>query len=362
MKSTSSMAYRVELRDEYKNKKPFFEPTSFEEGRYFSVTVTTKGTVLVCGKGVRRSEDQGRTWEPEITYPSGYVVVDTTNGDILAVNGELSRLGRSRDDGKTWTEEDITIKPNLYGHGGGFFLGGANESGITLQYGEHKGRLLLPVRIFAPEGSNAQEHWAYHYNTSIYSDDRGKTWQVSDPVQSGTGEGALAELSDGRIYYNSRSHLSVDNYRRVAWSHDGGHRWVDWQVSQDLQEVGQPFYYKYGSKPSYGICAGMVRVETSGVKDLLLFSMADDPGGSRHKMTVWASSDGARTWPYKRLIYEGPSGYSSMSADNEGNIYLVFQAGEPGGHYPPHPWNERTDFARFNLAWLFEPAWRVLGK
>ena len=361
MKSKSSMGYRVELRDEHKNLEPIFERTSFEVG-FVNVTVTTKGTVLVCGKGIRRSEDQGRTWDPEITHPPGYVVVDTTNGDILTVNCGLSRLGRSRDDGRTWTEEDIEIKPNLYGHDGSLTVSGANERGITLQFGDHKGRLILPVRIFAPAGSNAQEDWAYHYNTSIYSDDRGKTWQISDPVQSGTGEGALAELSDGRLYYNSRSHLSVDHYRRVAWSHDGGHRWVDWQVAHDLREVGQPFYYKYGSIPSYGICAGMVRMEVPGLKDLLLFSMPDDPGGSRRKMTVWASSDGARTWPYKRLVHDGPSGYSSMSADNEGNIYLAFQAGDPGANYPPHPWNQRIDFARFNLAWLFEPAWHISGK
>ena len=355
--STSERAFRKELRDEYEDMKPFFERTVFEQGVGSSkVTVTTKGTVLVFGKGLLRSEDQGRTWGPEITYPSSdLVVVDTTNGDILTLNGGQNRLGRSRDDGKTWTEEDIVIKPNLLGHDGSFTVGGANETGITLQYGEHKGRLLLPARIFSPEGSNAQEHWAYHYQTSMYSDDRGKTWQVSDPAQSGTGEAALAELADGRIYLNSRSHVSVDNYRRVAWSHDGGHRWVDWQVAQDLQEVGEPFYYKYGSKPSYGICAGMVRVEVPGVKDLLLYSMADDPGGDRHKMTVWASSDGARTWPYKRLIYEGPSGYSSMSADTEGNIYVAFKAGEPGDYH--QPWNARTYFARFNLAWLFEPAW-----
>ena len=38
---------------------------------------------------------------------------------------------------------------------------------------------------------------------------------------TGTGEGTLAELSDGRIYYNSRSHMSIDHKRRIAWSLDG---------------------------------------------------------------------------------------------------------------------------------------------
>jgi hypothetical protein len=38
-------------------------------------------------------------------------------------------------------------------------------------------------------------------------------------------------LSNGNIYYNSRSHMSVDHCRRIAWSYDGGHMWTDWEVS-----------------------------------------------------------------------------------------------------------------------------------
>ena len=68
------------------------------------------------------------------------------------------------------------------------------------------------------------------------------------------------ELSDGRVYYNSRSHMSVDHRRRIAWSHDGGHMWTDWEVSTELFEVGEPFYFKYGTKPSYGCNAGLVRI------------------------------------------------------------------------------------------------------
>ena len=145
----------------------------------------------------------------------------------------------------------------------------------------------MPGRVQPPNGDNAQEFWAYNYNTAIYSDDRGKTWQVAEPVQSGTGEGTLAELTDGRIYYNSRCHMAVDARRLVAWSHDGGHRWVDWQVCDTLREVGEPFYYKYGSKPSYGCNAGLVRVplEATNGRDVLLYCAPDNPGGTRVRMT-----------------------------------------------------------------------------
>jgi len=159
----------------------------------------------------------------------------------------------------------------------------------------------------------------------MYSDDGGKTWQVGEPVQSGTGEGTLAELSDGRIYYNSRSHMSVDHRRRIC------------------------------TQPSYGCNAGLVRLPltTTNDKDVLLFSTPDNPGGTRVRMTVWASFDGARTWSMKRLIYGGPSAYSSLAADNEGNIYLLFETGKSANLRRDID-HDKIMLARFNMAWLLE--------
>ncbi|MCP4246528.1 MAG: exo-alpha-sialidase, partial [bacterium] len=174
--------------------------------------------------------------------------------------------------------------------------------------------------IQPPDGSNDQEWWPYNHNTAIYSDNGGKTWQTSGPVQSGTGEGTLAELSNGNIYYNSRCHMAVDHRRRISWSYDGGHMWTDWQVSDDLFEVGEPFYFKYGTKPSYGCNAGLVRLplDTTGGKAVLLFSTPDDPGGTRVRMTVWASFDRGETWPVHRLVHESHSAYSSLAAGPDG--------------------------------------------
>ena len=211
----------------------------------------------------------------------------------------------------------------------------------------------MPVRVQPPNGSNAQENWAYNYNTSIYSDDGGKRWQVGEPVQSGTGEGVLGELSDGRIYYNSRCHMAIDGRRLVAWSHDGGHRWVDWHICNTLREVGEPFYFKYGSRPSYGCNAGFTPIPSnvSSGKDVLLFSTPDNPGSTRVRMTVWTSFDGATTWSAKRLVYGGPSGYSSMAADEHGNIYLLFETGK-SANVKCDIDHHRILLARFNLAWL----------
>ena len=69
-------------------------------------------------------------------------------------------------------------------------------------------------------------------------------------------------------------------------------------------------------------------------------------------MSGWASFDGAKTWPIKRRVFEGPSAYSSLSAGrpgtpSEGWIYLLLEGGKKvysGGGY----------LARFNLSWVLE--------
>ena len=345
------------------NEKPVFEIIDLFDHprtRIPNIIVTTKGNIIAstdCGKKIRISNDQGKTWDEVISlqFPGGgNMIVDETNGDVLMVAGISGVLMRSKDEGKTWMEEKMTILPNIAGHGLPDsltqILTDCSESGITLKYGPKKGRLLMPGRIMPPFGKNDQEHWMFHYNTSMFSDDHGKTWQVGHPVQSGTGEGTLAEFSDGIIYYNSRSHLAADHRRQVAYSYDGGDRYTDWRGCEDLREIGEPHYFKYGAIPSYGCCAGLVRLpfELTNNKDVLLFSAPDNPGGSRIQMTVWCSLDRGKSWKIKRLIWEKGCAYSSITAGPDGMIYLLFEKGDDRSPYG------KVSLARFNLAWLFE--------
>jgi sialidase-1 len=338
----------------------------FESMRIPNIVVAADGSVLAfarSGRLLRRSEDGGRSWSSiqEVGDDAGgSAIVDDNTGDVMVVSAHRAHLWRSPDNGRTWSREAIVIKPNPMGHGtpdGVPVHTACSESGITLRHGKHQGRLLMPARIQPPKGNNDQEWWPYNYNTAIYSDDGGKTWQTSGPVQSGTGEGTLAELSTGDIYYNSRSHMSVDHRRRIAWSHDGGAMFVDWRVSEHLYEVGEPFYFKYGTQPSYGCNAGLVRLplEVTDGKDVLLFSTPDSPGGPRIRMTVWASFDRGETWPVKRLVYEGPSAYSSLAAGRDGMVYLLFERGLKKLY-------DRIAVARFNLAWLAGDDWEMLLK
>ncbi len=341
----------------------------FAEGRGYRVEVAKDGTVLVPVRGglLQRSEDGGQSWDAVALPVGGVPVVDLTNGHVLLLafptdgeqlrdnpvdpddpaKGVWARLGRSTDHGKTWAVEDVVIHQDEKG----FIPGsGGAENGITLQYGPKAGRLLMPARVFA--GENRSDN----YNLAIFSDDGGRTWYPSSPFpgDEGTGEGTLAELSDGRIYYNSRSHTAEDAKRREAWSHDSGETWQDLAISFLPDSSGR-------RNPVYGCKGGLIRLPLAD-QDILIYSNVDIPPTDtrRSHITVWASFDGAQTWPVKRLIYGGASGYSMLTAGrlgtpSEGWIYMVFEGGPRGDSHPePYQGAADTNFARFNLAWILE--------
>jgi sialidase-1 len=345
--------------------KPFFSTQRLFEGRGGrSIVVATDGTVLAFnGKYVRKSHDGGTNWtdQEEIGPDAGgtNAIVNEVNGDILLVHPQGYQW-RSRNHGLTWQREAMTILPDAFGLGSPDrvpLVLWASQSGVTLRHGSHPGRLLMPGRILGPTNSNDEQWRPYHYNTAIYSDDNGQTWHVSAPFPVlGTGESALAELSDGRVYYNSREHMTRGN-RFVAWSHDDGQTWIDASRCPWLPDGPR------GS--SYGVMGGVVRLPIGG-RDVLIYSNLDTDRGQmpqlvggtiendRERITVWASFDGASTWPVKRLVYDGPAAYSNLGVGrpgtpSAGKIFLLFEGG-PTGMY------EGVQLAVFNLTWLLDGA------
>ncbi len=322
----------------------------FSGDRFPNVVVATDGSVLAFWNGVkvRRSEDGGKTWGAEILVGKGFmgggVTVDEKGGDVFCFVEQRHppagiSIYRSADHGKTWQVQPTVIRPDGNGNQPSMHM---NEHGITLQRGPLAGRLLRPTRWYA--GQNDRSRWPQHYTNAIFSDDGGKTWQTSNPFPAkGTGEATLAELSDGRIYYNSRRHWAPDgvNPRRrwIAYSDDGGKTWSDLSICEVLPDGD--------TNRDYGLMAGLVRLPVA-ERDILVFSNIDSPEG-RHHGTVWASFDGGRTWPIKRLVFDGAFAYSSLDAGrhgtpSEGWIYLHFEGGPDGG----------ATMARFNLSWLLK--------
>jgi len=332
----------------------------FDGERFPNVVVPLDGAVLATWGSstlvLRRSEDGGKTWSPEITIGQGLhaggATVDETTGDVLvfvhpehpAGDGSLAprTLYRSADAGSTWSAEDAVFHQDGNGHVPSLHM---CEHGITLRRGPHAGRLLRPARVYRQDGG---------YNTAMYSDDHGCVWHSSQPFPTeGTGEGAVAELSDGRVYYSSRRHRFGEGEpfrhdRLSAWSHDGGHTWVDPEYGEVLPDGPR---YRGDEKRGacynghFGMAAGLTRLPVAD-RDILVYSNADHAGHERVRMTAWASLDGGGTWPVKRLLHEGPSAYSSLSAGrpgtpSEGWLYLQFEERGGGGR-----------IARLNLSWL----------
>jgi sialidase-1 len=215
-----------------------------------------------------------------------------------------------------------------------------NEHGLTLQRGKHKGRLIRASRYYA--GQNHRSKWSQHFTNAIYSDDNGKTWKTSDPFPAnGTGEATIAELSDGTLYYNTRRHWAEEgaNPRRrwTAISNDGGETWTNLQFSEVLPDGPQ--------NTDYGLMAGLTRLPL-GCQDVLIYSSVDSDNGRNHG-TVWASFDGGKSWPVKRLLESGSFAYSSMTSGRtgtptEGWIYLHYET------------NGGSKVARFNLSWILK--------
>ncbi len=321
----------------------------YSGGRFPNVLVAVDGTVLALWNGVkvRRSEDGGKTWGSEILVGKGFMgggaIVNEKNGDVLAFVEKGHPLApltvyRSKDHGKSWKVMEVVIRKDANGNVPSMHM---NEVGITLRHGKHAGRIIRPARHYGK--GNDRKYWPTHYTTAIYSDDGGKTWDTSKPfAEMGTGEATLAELSDGRLYYNSRSHWNKNKppkRRRHAWSADGGETWTGWKIVEILPDGPQD--------TTYGCMGGLTRLPILG-KDILIYSNCDSPRG-RVRTTVWASFDGGKTWPLKRLVFEGRGAYSSLNAGrpktkSEGWIYLNFEGGPKGG----------STVARFNLSWVLK--------
>jgi hypothetical protein len=195
------------------NARAFLDAPSLQIQQLFDgrggrdIVTARNGHVLAFhDKLLRKSADGGATWSPPRAIgpdAGGKVVVNETNGEILYVRADKGYLWRSRDHGRTWARETITVRPNKFSHGSPDTVPqavGAFQPGITLQFGPKKGRLFLATRIMGPTASNDVEWRPYHNNTSMFSDDGGATWPVSRTLDAGpSAYSDLAVLPDGTV-------------------------------------------------------------------------------------------------------------------------------------------------------------------
>ena len=342
--------------------------TLFDDERFPNVVVALDGTILATWGSrrirVRRSEDGGTSWGPEILVSEGIhaggVIVDEQRGNVLVFahpehpprDGETAprTLHQSSDHGQSWKPVDTTFDDDVNSYVPSLHM---SEHGLTLRHGPHAGRLIRPARVYRRSPDR--------YSTAIFSDDGGRSWQAGEPVPiQGSGEGALLELASGELLYTARRSYFADGQdlrhkRHYARGDDGGQTWQEPAFFEELPD-GPRYRGEERQGANYnghfGMMAGFLRLPVKD-QDILLYSNADHDGHERVRLTVWASFDGGETWPVKRLVCEGPSAYSSLAAGrphtaSAGWIYLQYEYGRPGQQYIG------CKIARFNLAWLLE--------
>lgn len=324
-----------------------------------AVVATPRGEILVFAEArkegigdasptdmvLKRSTDGGRSWLPMQTLVRGQgadaimnpvALADSKSGMVWLMYCLTNRKARgehrthflisSRDGGRTWSLPR-EMGPSIKGYDD-TFVPGPGVGIIT-----RSGRLVIP-------GYTSVEHPDFKtekgmHSRVIFSDDRGRTWNMGDAVSIDANECQVAELSNGRLMLNMRQAMG-EACRAVAVSRDGGMRWDSIYYDRTLNE-----------RPCQ---ASLVRYDP-GKEDsrILLFANPDIEGAiyqeDRRRMTLRVSLDDGASWPIKKLIHAGPSSYSGMVRLPDGAVGIIFE----GGLDHRREW---IRFVRIPWAWL----------
>jgi len=248
---------------------------------------------------------------------------------------ETRRLGRawflvtSDDDGQTWSKpQEITQQLIKKPH---WQEWSPVHTGIQINFGIYKGRLMVPVRCYCPDKDPSPHDLKYQHNGIIYSDDGGVSWLPAGRSESRVGECSIAERSDGSLYVNHRT--SADSTRKAERMHN---------MSKD---GGVTFTACTYSGLSDARChAGLTVLTESSGRRLFLFTNV--PGSKRTGLTISISEDEGETWIPKRVIESSHSAYSDIAVLPDQTILCVYETGEQISR-------QNLALARFNLAWIF---------
>lgn len=299
----------------------------------------------------RYSDDNGNSWSTPKTIAGEYIdslnnqgpdygygdaaIVETTDGKIICLMAADRRYQRSTyddrikvyqtssdDGGKTW-ERPKEISDLIYD--APYKDASAKLQGVFVTSG--KGLCLKHQKIKSANGRIMFamvckfSEWPY-YNYIVYSDDNGKTWNVSKhAVFEGGDEAKLVEERDGTVIISTRR----SGERGFNVSHDGGLTWGKGYTNKDL----------WGNS-----CNADMLVYSD---DVYLHTMPN--AEDRRNLTIYASKDKGKTWPYKYVFNSLPGAYSSIVKCADGSIGIYYEDGTMSDHYS-------MNFITIPLEWI----------
>ena len=360
-------------------KMPLFTTALFDDFGMFRVPAivhTKSGDLLVFAEGrasksdyddialvMRRSSDNGATWSDlEVVlqgakgagFGNPAPLFDDETGKLWLFYRRTRLKGKSlkgietyaitsEDDGKTWTKprnlkSAANKRKELKRER---FLSPSPGHALQLGIGKHKGRLLL-ASFVGRDTSHSVKKGVKGESYVLYSDDHGKTWSYSAPIDYG-GEAHIVELGNGDLMMviRTRALRQSNKRKRVTWSRDGGATWEKTVESDTLREP---------------VCQGtLLRLQGRGIdgNDAILYMQ---PSGvakgrwdksARKNLTVWMSSDDGKTWPIAKLLHRGGASYSDMVLGDDGRIHVTFEVGTKKS-----PWSGSVSYANFAPSWL----------
>lgn len=290
---------------------------------------------------LRKSDDNGQTWSRPQTIAGYYkddqhnqgpnygygdaALVETANGRIVCMMAADHQYQSSTseqpirmyftasdDAGETWTtpKEITSILYESVFQGApsplqGVFVTSGKGLCLSHQTGKNQGlngRILFSMVCKFLSGP--------YQNYILYSDDEGETWKISaTTAYVGGDEAKLVEESDGTVLLSTRR----SGERGFNRSLDGGNTWGE----------------QYTQPAIWG---------TSCNADMLIY---DDNlyfhtilnAQDRRNLTLYASTDRGKTWPYKRVINQLPAAYSTLVKCADGHLGIYYEDGTMDGHY-----------------------------
>ncbi|MEU7900472.1 sialidase family protein [Nonomuraea sp. NPDC049152] len=295
---------------------------------------------------MRRSTDNGLTWEPSRTVLAGArgailqgnatVVADSAGQVFLFSTSEPTATQTtprtpavqvSHDDGLTWSApKNLTSVIKAPAGVNDWFATGPGH-GIQLTRGPYAGRLVVPV--YFATGSRQSVRL-------IYSDDHGRTWQIGatatyDRSVLRLSEQTLVEQADGGILVIARNG-AVDDQTSVhglarGVSKDGGQTFA--AAFRADNDIIAPPTHPALLRQRWGGGATHSRI-------LLSAPATPKTGNNPVGLNVRSSFDDGSTWRDQDgaidntgvLIDEDHAGYSDMTVIGNGAIGVLYEAGE----------------------------------